>query len=233
MLHASVKMKLTQLSVGEKTNILLGLFVGSLITANLIGLKIASFGIFEASVGILLFPILFLITDIVEEVHGRKKTQEFVIIAFITLLVVLGILVIAVLLPTASRSFVDHETYTSIFGTTVRIFIASITAFLIAQFHDIWAFNFWKQKTKGKYLWLRNNLSTIVSTFIDTTLFMFIAFFGITMTAMFDPANSKFTVEYLFTLIIPYWLVKVLFALFDTPFCYLGVRWLKGSKKNT
>jgi hypothetical protein len=50
---------------------------------------------------------------------------------------------------------------------------------------------------------------------------------------MFDPANSKFTVEYLFTLIIPYWLVKVLFALFDTPFCYLGVRWLKGSKKNT
>jgi len=62
---------------------------------------------------------------------------------------------------------------------------------------------------------------------------MFIAFFGITMTSMFDPVNSKFTVEYLFTLIIPYWLVKVLFALFDTPFCYLGVRWLKGSKKNT
>ncbi len=87
-------MKLSKLSVGEKTNILLGLFVGSLVAANLIGLKIASFGIFEASVGILLFPILFLVTDIIEEVHGKKKTKGFVIIAFITLLVVLGILII-------------------------------------------------------------------------------------------------------------------------------------------
>ena len=232
-MHNSVKMKFKNLSLGEKTNILLGLFVGSLIAANLIGLKIANFGIFEASVGILLFPILFLITDIIEEVHGKKKTQEFVIIAFIVLIIVLIILIIAVMLPTASRSLVSHEDYEAIFGTTIRIFIASITAFLIAQLHDIWAFNFWKQKTKGKYLWLRNNLSTIVSNFIDTTIFMFIAFFGITMTSMFDPANSKFTVEYIFTLIIPYWLIKVVFALFDTPFCYLGVRWLKGSQKNT
>jgi uncharacterized integral membrane protein (TIGR00697 family) len=224
-------MKLTQLSVGEKTNILYGLFVGSLIAANLIGLKVANFGIFEASVGILLFPILFLITDIIEEVHGKEKTKELVFVAMITLIVVLIVTVIAVLMPFAERSMVKEE-YTTIFGTTIRIFIASITAFLIAQLHDIWAFNFWKQKTKGKHLWLRNNLSTIVSTFIDTTLFMFIAFYGITRTSIFDIANSKFTPEYVFMLIIPYWLVKVLFALFDTPFCYLGVRWLKGSKKH-
>ncbi len=215
----------------NKTNILYGLFVGSLITANLIGLKVASFGIFEASVGILLFPILFLITDIIEEVYGKEKTKELVFVGMIALIVVLIVTVIAVLLPFAERSMVKEE-YTTIFGTTIRIFIASITAFLIAQFHDIWAFNFWKQKTKGKYLWLRNNLSTIVSTFIDTTLFMFIAFYGITRTSFFDIANSKFTPEYVFMLIIPYWLVKVLFALFDTPFCYLGVRWLKGSKKH-
>ncbi|MCK4416039.1 MAG: queuosine precursor transporter [Thermoplasmatales archaeon] len=215
----------------NKTNILYGLFVGSLITANLIGLKVASFGVFEASVGILLFPILFLITDIIEEVHGKEKTKELVFVGMITLIVVLIVTVIAVLMPFAERSMVKEE-YTTIFGTTIRIFIASITAFLIAQFHDIWAFNFWKQKTKGKYLWLRNNLSTIVSTFIDTTLFMFIAFYGITRTSFFDIANSKFTPEYVFMLIIPYWLVKVLFALFDTPFCYLGVRWLKSSGKN-
>ncbi|MCK5260669.1 MAG: queuosine precursor transporter [Thermoplasmatales archaeon] len=215
----------------NKTNILYGLFVGSLITANLIGLKVASFGIFEASVGILLFPILFLITDIIEEVYGKEKTKELVFVGMIALIVVLIVTVIAVLMPFAERSMVKEE-YTTIFGTTIRIFVASIIAFLVAQFHDIWAFNFWKQKTKGKYLWLRNNLSTIVSTFIDTTLFMFIAFYGITRTSFFDIANSKFTPEYVFMLIIPYWLVKVLFALFDTPFCYLGVRWLKGSGKN-
>ncbi len=203
-----------------KTNILLGIFVGSLIAANLIGLKIAEFGIFQASVGILLFPILFLVTDIIEEVHGKKKAQEFVLIGFVTLIIVLIITVIAVILPFAERSLVKEE-YTTIFSTTIRIFIASITAFLIAQIHDVWAFNFWKKKTKGKYLWLRNNLSTIVSQFLDTTIFMFIAFYNI---------SPKFNVEYVFTLIIPYWLVKVLFALFDTPFCYLGVKWLSKSK---
>ena len=207
-------------SLESKTNILLGVFVGSLIAANLIGLKIANFGFFEASVGILLFPILFLITDVIEEVHGRKKTKEFIIIGMITLLIVLIVTVIGVLLPFADRSMVKDE-YTTIFGTTIRIFIASITAFILSQLHDVWAFNFWKEKTGGKYLWLRNNLSTIVSTLIDTIVFMFIAFYAIT------PA---FTVPYLFTLIVPYWLVKVLFALFDTPFCYLGVWWLRGKK---
>jgi len=210
-----------KLNIEIKTNILLGIFVGSLIAANLIGLKIADFGIFQASVGILLFPILFLVTDIIEEVHGKKKAQEFVFIGFITLILVLIITVIAVVLPFAERSLVKEE-YTTIFSTTIRIFIASITAFLVAQLHDVWAFNFWKQKTKGKYLWLRNNLSTIVSQFLDTTLFMFIAFYNI---------SPEFNIEYVFTLIIPYWLVKVLFALFDTPFCYAGVSWLSSSKK--
>ena len=78
-----------KLTLENKTNILSGLFVGSLISANLIGLKVANFGIFEASVGILLFPILFLITDIIEEVHGKKKTKELVFIGMITLLIVL------------------------------------------------------------------------------------------------------------------------------------------------
>jgi len=226
-----------KLSIENKTNILMGIFVGALISANLIGLKVADFVLFPASVGILLFPILFLITDIVEEVHGKKKAREFVIVGFITLLIILIVTIIAVLLPHVSRSVMANEdlqiAYDKIFGTTIRIFIASITAFLIAQFHDIWAFNFWKQKTKGKYLWLRNNLSTIISQFIDTTLFMFIAFYGVTDTAFFDLANTRYTVEFVFfTMTIPYWLVKVLFALFDTPFCYLGVKWLKSSKKH-
>ncbi len=210
-------MKLRELSIDEKTNILLGLFVGAIVAANLIGLKIADFGIFEASVGILAFPITFLITDIIEEVHGKAKAKEFVLVGLITLIFVLFIMALAVVLPFAERSLVKEE-YTKIFGTTIRIFIASITAFGFSQMHDVWAFNFWKQRTKGKFLWLRNNLSTFSSQFLDTTLFMFIAFYHI---------SPKFTATYVFTLIIPYWLVKVLFALFDTPFCYLGVRWLR------
>ena len=206
-------------SVEKKTNFLLGLFVACLVAANLVGLKIASFGIFEASVAILVFPILFLVTDIVEEVHGRERAQRFVFIGLATLVFILIITAIAVVLPAASRSFVSQEEYSKIFGTTLRIFFASIVGFFLSQTHDVWAFSFWKRKTGGKFLWLRNNASTIVSQFIDTTVFMFLAFYAI---------SPKFTVEYIFALIIPYWLIKVLFALFDTPFCYLGVRWLRG-----
>ena len=201
----------------KKTNILLALFIGALTTANLIGLKIADFTIFEASVGILAFPITFLITDIIEEVHGKKKAQEFVFLGTITLIFVLILTALAVDLPYAERSLVKTE-YDKIFGTTTRIIFASIIGFILSQAHDVWAFNFWKQRTKGRHLWLRNNLSTVVSSFLDTTIFMFIAFYGI---------SDKFTVNYVFSLIIPYWLVKVLFALGDTPFCYLGVKWLK------
>ncbi len=214
----------------RKTAILQSLFIGALVAVNLIGLKVADFGFFEASVGIIAFPLLFLITDIVEEVHGRKKTQEFINNAFIVLIVVLIVTAIAVVLPTAGRSLVSHTEYEKMFGTSLRIFLASIIGFFISQSHDVWAFNFWKKKTKGKYLWLRNNLSTVVSSFLDTTIFMFIAFYGITSTSLFDPSASNFTVQYIFSLIIPYWLVKVLFALLDTPFCYAGVWWLTNGK---
>jgi len=210
-----------QISVERKTDFLLGLFVACLVAANLIGLKVASFVFFEASVGILAFPILFLITDIVAEVHGKQRAKEFVYVGLATLVVVLFMTALAVLLPAAERSFVSDAEYAKIFGTTLRIFAASIIGFFFSQMHDVWAFEFWKKKTKGKFLWFRNNASTIVSQFLDTTLFMFIAFYGL---------SPKFTVSYVFALIIPYWLIKVLFAVFDTPFCYLGVKWLRGKK---
>lgn len=209
--------------IEKKTNFLLGLFVACLVTANLISLKIASFGFFEASVGILVFPVLFLVTDVVAEVHGQEKAKEFVYIGLFALVFILVVTAVAVLLPTAERSFISAEDYANIFGTTLRIFAASIVGFFFSQMHDVWAFHFWKEKTGGKHLWLRNNASTIVSQFIDTTIFMFLAFYAL---------SPKFTVEYTFALIIPYWVVKVLFAFFDTPFCYLGVKWLKAGSKS-
>jgi len=144
--------------------------------------------------------------------------------------------ILSVWLPYAPRSYVQAEQYTRVFGISIRFFIASITAFVISQMHDIWAFNFWKEKTKGKYLWLRNNLSTIISQLIDTIIFMFIALYYLPFS--FVPAalntSPKFTFTYMFVLIIPYWTLKVVIALFDTPFVYLGVKWLRGYvyKKN-
>ncbi|MBW2974574.1 queuosine precursor transporter [Candidatus Woesearchaeota archaeon] len=206
-----------------KTNLLLGLFVAALIAGNLIGTKITKFWIIEVSVGIFAYPLTFLITDAVQEVYGKEKANQFVWVGFICLLFILMVTAFAVWLPFAPRSFVK-ENYTQVFGSTLRIFVASIIAFMASQFHDVWAFNFWKQQTKGRFLWLRNNASTIVSQFIDTVMFMFIAFYGLT---------PKHNAAYMFTLIIPYYLLKIVIALADTAPVYLIVWWLRGSGKDT
>lgn len=208
-------------SVENRTSILQGLFISSLIAANLLGAKIAKLGFVDFSVGIFAYPITFLITDILEEVHGKEKVKQLIITGFFSLVFVLTLTYLSVSLPFAGRSLVQEE-YTEVFGISLRIIIASIVAFLISQLHDVWAFNFWKEKTKGKYLWLRNNLSTIASQFLDTTIFMFVAFYGI---------SPKFTVVYIFALILPYWILKIVVALFDTPLVYLGVSWLKKEQK--
>ncbi|NQU77305.1 queuosine precursor transporter [Candidatus Falkowbacteria bacterium] len=252
----------------QKTDLLLALFVGSLMTANFLGGKIVAFNlpswfaeilntifiplffiinlvvsiftsstilndnpflaynffnVIHVSVGILVVPLMFLITDMVEEVLGREKTKSFVKAGVITMLVMLVVTLLAVWLPAdPTRKYFSQDAYASIFGISIRMMIASIIAFYFAQIHDIWSFNFWKDKTRGRFLWLRNNASTIVSQFLDSTIFMFIAFYALT---------PKFTVTYIFSLIIPYWIFKILFALIDTPFCYLGVKWLRRTNK--
>ena len=247
------------MSTERKRQLLLGLFVVALILANVLGAKITDFSIpnwlawpfnvvffpiiwlfnqileitgnevlshqffntIHVSVGILTVPLMFLITDIVAEVWGRETTKDFIKIGIISMLVMIFITFISVILPPATRFEATNEAYKSIFGTSIRMAIASITAFYLAQMHDIWAFHFWKEKTKGKFLWLRNNLSTIVSQLLDSTIFMVIAFY--------HPANFPFSMVIKLTL--PYYIFKILFALIDTPFAYLGVWWAKKEGK--
>ncbi|MFH1391866.1 MAG: queuosine precursor transporter [Candidatus Diapherotrites archaeon] len=208
-----------------RTNLLLGLFIASIIASNLLGGKIAEISLFGIpiifSVGLVAFAFTFPITDIIAEVHGRKKAQEFVYIGLIALIFVLIVTVISVNLPYAERSWITSEQYGAVFDQSIRILIASIIAFFIAQMHDIFSFEFWKQKTKGKYLWLRNNASTIVSQAIDSTIFMFIAFYQV---------SPKYDVGFIISLIIPYYVLKVALAIMDTPVVYAIVKWLKSAE---
>lgn len=200
-----------------KLNLLLGIFVTSLLLANILGTKITTlFGI-RVSVGIFVFPILFLVTDIVADVHGRKVARNFVYVAIAMLAFTMAMTLLAIALP-ENPTWGNQEAFVSVFGSSLRIMVASLIAFAISQLHDVWSFDLIKKKTKGRYLWFRNNLSTLISQFIDTTLFMFLAFYQVT---------PKFTAGFVWSLIIPYWLFKVLFAAIDTPFVYLGVKWLK------
>lgn len=176
-------------------------------------------GLFGVSVSVAIFivPLTFLITDIVAEVHGRAMARKFVLAGIFTLCVLLVYTAIFVVLEPHERYEMNEE-YRTIFGASLRIIIASITAFAISQFHDIWAFEFWKAKTKGRALWLRNNASTVVSQAIDTLVFMFIAFYQIT---------PQFDAAFIIELAIPFYLFKVGFAALDTPLVYAGVRWLR------
>lgn len=200
-----------------KTSILLAVFVTALVLANVLGSKITTILGIVTSVGIFAYPITFLITDAIEEVRGKKTTQVFIYAGFVALVVTIILVWIGLKMPPASF-YASNEAYTTVFGNSIRIIIASMIAFLISQTHDIWAFNFWKQRTHGRFLWLRNNLSTIASQFIDTSLFTFIAFYQMT------PA---FTAARIVQMIIPYWLLKVGFAFLDTPFVYILVKWLR------
>jgi len=205
-----------------KINILLSLFVGLLVGMNLLGGKITSFFGVSVSVGIFMVPLTFLITDIIEEVYGKKMAKNFLISGVVVLVVILLYTALFVILPAHERYGFNQE-YRTIFGSSLRMILASLVAFVLSQTHDVWAFAFWKKKTHGKALWLRNNLSTMVSQLIDTFVFMMIAFYHIA---------PKFSFWFIVQLMIPYYLFKVAFALIDTPFIYLGVKWLRGKEKN-
>jgi uncharacterized integral membrane protein (TIGR00697 family) len=201
----------------KKELFLFALYITGMIVVNTVGSKIISlFGV-RVSVGIFFMPVLFLVTDIVGEVKGHAHATLFVrysILMLVILFVVTGLFIKI----TPHPSWELQQQYQQIFGMSMRMSLASLISFAVSQTIDVNIFLLFKKLSKDRMLWLRNNLSTIVSQFIDTVIFMFIAFYHITPT---------FTAAYVFSLIIPYWLFKVLFALIDTPFCYLGVQWLK------
>ncbi len=202
--------------IDYKTQLLLTMFVSFLLLGNLLGSKLVEiFGILT-SVGLLGYPPTFLITDIVEEVRGKEVTKIFVHAGFLALCIAMLFVFVSTGMP-PSPIYPHNEAYNYVFSNSLRIILASMIAFIISQYHDIWAFNFWKQKTNGKYLWLRNNLSTIVSQLLDSIVFIFIAFYH---------ATPELDVIAVFHMILPLWTLKVIFALLDTPFVYLGVKWL-------
>ena len=217
-----------RLTLEEKSGILSSLFVALLVVTNLMGAKITHIGSVNFSVGLFAFPFTFLITDILTEVHGKARALQLVRNAFIALFASIIMLVFFVALPFSERSFVTTE-YTAVFGASARILVASLVAYYFAQTHDVRAFTLWKHRTSGRHLWLRNNLSTIVSQFIDTAIFYTIAFLHIPGVPSVINTPAAYNFGFILNLMLPYYGLKVLVALLDTPFVYLGVRWLRGS----
>jgi queuosine precursor transporter len=173
---------------------------------------------FEISAGILPYPITFLVTDIISEIYGQKKANQLVKSGFIASIFILFVTMIAQSVPATSWSPVNDETFSKVFGLFGPAVFASMSAYLIAQFIDIRIFHFWKNLTKGKHLWLRNNGSTIFSQFIDTSaVLLLLCSFNVIEWPRFS------------SLLINGFLFKVIVAFLDTPLFYLASWYLKKS----
>jgi queuosine precursor transporter len=214
----------------NKFDVLTSLYIFCLITSELMGSKtfaLVSIGDFKlnASVAIFLIPIVFTINDIITEVYGKERTRSVIRSGLMTVFLILVFSILATSLPPSDRFAASEGAYDNIFGKSARIAAASLTAFAVAEFLDVFIYVRLREKLGQRGLWLRNNVSNFVAQFIDTTVFMTLAFYAFDQTLV---DNTTF----LTGLILPYWLLKCALSVIETPFVYLGVRWLKDSEEN-
>ena len=185
--------------------------VAATITCNLQVIKtVPLFGL-VATLGNVLYGSIFFATDILSEVYGKKAARRGVWLGFIGMLLMTVWMQIALQFVPDISDF-SQDSLSMIFGLMPRIAAGSMIAYLLSQHHDVLAFNFWRNKTKGRFLWLRNNASTMVSQAIDSTIFCAIAFWGV-----FD---NNVWLQILATTYFLKWIVAVI----DTPFIYLAKR---------
>ncbi|MGB5652866.1 MAG: queuosine precursor transporter [Robiginitalea sp.] len=202
---------------------LAALFITSLVVSNLIFQKffywqpfgdITLFGapLFEISVGILPYPITFLITDLISEIYGRKKANQVVTAGIFASFFSMGIVLLANALPAIEASPVDDTLFSRVFALSPVAVLASMIAYLFAQYVDIAIYHFWKRMTHGKHLWLRNNFSTFSSQIIDTTTVVsLLCVFGVLPWSMF------------YGLVVSGVIFKIIIAFLDTPLLYFFV----------
>ena len=208
-------------------HILAGIFIASLVSCNLIFQKFftwSPFGLytFEISVGILPYPITFLVTDLISEIYGLKRANRVVMAGLIASIFTLGVVTVADLAPATEWSPVTNDEFSKVFGLTSVSVGASMAAYLLAQLIDVRLFHFWKRLTNGKHLWLRNNFSTMTSQLVDTSVVV-----GL-LCSVGAIDGDKFGV-----LVFSGWLFKAIVAALDTPILYLstwGIREYLGLK---
>lgn len=195
---------------------LIALYVGIVLLSNVIATKIASydlgFSTFFAPAAALIFPVTFLLTDIVNEQFGRGETQRMILLAFITQVAATLFTYLAIKLPVAPF-WGGSGSFETVLSQVPRITAASWIAFLVSENLDAYIFSWFKGITKGRHLWARNVFSSLPAMMIDSVLFATIAFLG---TAPIWP------------LILGVTITKWLVGLIDIPFMYLNRRIMQG-----
>ncbi len=208
--------------------VLAATFICCLLVGDIIGgklLQLDEAGRFVISLGMVPFPITFLLTDLLNEFYGKGAARFVTWVGFVMALLAFGIIQIGTELPAAPFTLAAEWTGTrpdafdNVFGGSKRILFASMVAYLSAQLTDIAIFNALKRRTQGRMLWLRATGSTVASQLLDTVVVQVIAWWGV------------LDVGTIGTLAMTSYLVKVGVAIGLTPLIYAGhallERWLK------
>lgn len=194
------------------------LFVTCLIISNIIAVKIGAFGSYFLPVAVILFPITYIIGDILTEVYGFAAARRAIWTGFACNLVAVIAIYIAMKIPSAP--FFENQTaFEQILGFAPRLLAASFVAYLVGQFANSVVLAKMKIKTNGKHLWMRTIGSTIVGEGLDSLIFITLAFYGVMPTSVIGG------------LIVTQWMFKTMFEVVLTPVTYVVVGYLKKTEQ--
>ncbi len=213
----------------QKLDLLIGFYITCVLLSELMGAKtvplfsIGSFNV-NGTVSLLVLPLIYSINDVVVEVYGKERAKSLIRTSLVMIFFILIYALIATSLPPSTRFKPTEAAYDTIFGLSARFAAASLIAFIVSEFLDVYIFSKVRQKLgKGK-LWLRTNVSNFVSQFIDVAIFMILAFYAFDLSAA---ENFSFIAG----IAIPYYLLRCFMSVIETPFVYVGVKWLKKENK--
>ena len=223
----------------------IGLYVYSaiaIIAANIQVLKQANFNFFSSinekiipfyepspiALGTILFASTFLCTDILSEYYGKEKARKNVLIGFCSFFLMTILMLVTIGIQPAEDEWVSmvQESLAILFTPMTSIFVASMIAYLISQYFDIWFFSYLKTVSSNKLLWLRNNISTALSSLIDNTIFSIFAWI------ILNPNPFPLS-DCIMTFILGVYLLRVFIALLDTPFIYLAKYFIPEEKNSS
>ena len=214
----------------NKMDMIVALYIFGVMTMTLMGAKIMPFGSlfglsFNISVAIFLLPLMFVLTDVVNEIYGRTRAKQLVWLGVGVQILLIPFILLVISLPHAERFEPLNDDYNTIFSLSARFAIASLTAYTIAGLLDVLIFARLKKSCKERFVWLRSNLSNFINALVDTAVFMTVAFYGVFISGFSENALL------LAGLILPYWLIKCIMSIVSTPLVYAGIKWLRKRKK--
>ena len=190
------------------------LFVTCLLTANTMATKLIMLGGVVLTAGIVIFPISYVVGDVLTEVWGYAATRRVIWLGFACNTLMVAALWLGGELP-AAPFWKGQDAYETIFGHTPRLLVASFLAYLVGEFANAFVLAKLKVATQGRWLWVRTIGSTVVGQALDSAVFVTLAFAGVV------PAGA------LVPIVAAQWIFKVIYEAAATPLTYAAVAWLK------